>query len=115
MKPIHILLLFLLSYIYGCEKLDLKIEVPGCIEDKIREFKKSHFNCDSGAKAYRYDFQDIQVFVFEPGNCMPDFSTHVYDSSCNLICTLGGFAGNRICNGENFEENASNKILVWEY
>ena len=113
-KILHTIWIILLINMFGCEKLELKIDVPACMENEIREYSKSHLACDSGAKIYRYDFQGSQVFVFEPGNCGADMPVNVYGSNCNLICTLGGFAGNAICNSENFYENATSKILVWE-
>jgi hypothetical protein len=83
-------LTMLLIILSGCGKLDLEAQV------------------------LRYDFQDSQVFLFQPGNCGADLPTKVYDSNCNLICTLGGIEGNSICNAENFEENATNKVQVWK-
>ena len=113
MGKVFILCILIPINILGCEKLGLKIDVPNCIENKIKEFKDSPLACDSRAKVLRYYFLDSQVYVFEPGDCGADLPTDVYDSNCNIICTLGGYAGNTICQGVNFEENATNKILVW--
>lgn len=110
----HLIITILLCSLSGCEKLDLKVEVPGCIEKKIKEFRDSKLTCDSDAQVLRFDFQGLQVYLFDPGNCSPDMSENVYDQNCNLICKLGGYGGNTMCNGEDFEDNASNSIIVWE-
>lgn len=111
---VKLLLATLVIILSGCKKEDLKVEVPGCIEKEINTFKKSPFACDEEAKVVRYDFQNKQVYLFKPGNCGADMPTNIYDSNCNLICTLGGLAGNILCNAEIFFENATNEILVWE-
>ena len=106
--------LILILCIVGCEKLNLKEDVPKCIEDKIREFRKSALSCDSDSQVIRYNFQGINVYVFDPGNCGADMSAPVYDDQCNTICTLGGLGGNVICNGERFDEKATDATLIWE-
>jgi len=108
------ILIILLITLSGCEKLDFLIDIPDCIEKEIKEFKKSPLACDSDAQVLRYDFQDSQVFVFKPGNCGEDLPEKVYDNNCNLICTLGGFEANSICDSIDFDENATNKVLVWK-
>lgn len=104
----------LLINLGGCEKLDLEVSVPNCIENKIKEFKNSPLACDSEAKVYRCDFQNVQVYVFQPGYCGSDLPIKIYDNKCNLICTLGGLEGNFLCSGMNFYENSTNPILVWK-
>ena len=41
----------------GCQKLELEVDVPGCIKNKIREFKKSDIACEEGARVTRALFQ----------------------------------------------------------
>jgi hypothetical protein len=115
MKTPPIFSLIILSIaLSGCEKVDLEVNVPSCIEKEIKDFQKTSFACDSEAQVLRYDFQDSQVFVFKPGNCGADLPEKIYDSSCNLICSLGGFEGNIYCNGEIFLYIATNRTLVWK-
>jgi hypothetical protein len=115
MKTLKVIppVLLLLS-LFGCEKLDLKVDVPNCIEGKIREFKKSDLSCNSGAEVLRYDFQGSYVYVFQPGNCGADMPVKIYNSNCDLLCTLGGFEGRTYCNGESFDSSATNEVLVWQ-
>jgi len=98
----------------SCERLNLKEEVPDCIEDKIREFSNSDQVCDHVANVYRYIFQGKYVYVFDPGNCYADAIAPVYDENCNLLCGLGGFLGNTKCNDIEFGDNIKDKTLIWE-
>jgi hypothetical protein len=107
-------IILILIACFSCEKLELQVDVPGCIESKIKDFKRSDLSCNSGAEVLRYDFQGRQVFVFQPGNCGADMPIKIYDSNCNLLCTLGGFEGRSYCNGELFYTNATNRVLVWK-
>ncbi len=114
MKIFHALLIaFTISYI-GCQKDDLQKDVPVCIQQKIEEFDESSISCDSGATVYKYQFQSQFVFVFNPGNCIADGASSVYDEECDLICNLGGLIGNITCNGENFSEKATDETLIWK-
>ena len=65
------------------------------------------------AKADEYLFQNKQVFVFEEGTCAPDASSYVFNNSCELLGTLGGFTGNTKINGVDFSENAVFQRTVW--
>ena len=114
MRTVRLVGLLFLIITWGCDKLDLKEDVPGCIEDKIKEFKDDPLTCNSGASVYRFNFQGKIVYVFGPGNCTPDNVAPVYDEECKLLCGLGGFIGNLECNGERFDVNATNKTLIWE-
>ena len=87
---------------------------PVCIDQKIEEFKTSNLPCETGKSIYRYKFQDELVYVFGPGNCGADMMSDVYDEECNLICGLGGIAGNITCNGANFHEGATDETLIWK-
>jgi hypothetical protein len=112
LKTLTLIIMFITIFV--CEKLDLNVDVPECIERKIKEFKKSDLSCNSGAEVLRYDFQGIQVYVFQPGNCGADMPIDIYDSHCNKICSLGGIEGRTYCNGDKFYENATNRVLVWK-
>ena len=114
MKTLQVIWIIVIINILACDKLDLKVEVPGCIEKKIKEFKDSRLTCDSGAQVLRYDFQGEQVYVFDRGNCGADMPLEVYDNHCHKICSLGGIEGNTICDSLIFEENESNRLLLWK-
>ena len=114
MKSYRILFgMILILVLSTCEKIDLEVDVPDCIKHEIRAFKKTPEGC-SGAQVMRYDYNGERVYVFEPGSCGADMLTYIYDSDCHRLCTLGGFAGNILCDGQNFYENAKNGVLVWK-
>jgi len=96
----------------ACER-SYFLDIPDCIMNKIREFEKSHL-CDHGASVYRFVFQDRFVYVFSDGDCGADMIATVYDENCNVLCGLGGFAGNTMCEGVRFDENATDETLIWE-
>ena len=112
---LSVILLTVVLLSAGCAKTNLNPEGDSdCIVAKIEAYKASKTPCESGKNIYRYDFQGKYVYVFNPGNCGADMMSDVYDDQCNLICGLGGIAGNTICNNEEFSTNATNEILIWE-
>lgn len=109
---ISILVLIMLSY-SGCEDLDLPDHTPNCIKKRIRKFARS-VSCDLGAEVESMYFQGQAVYIFNPGNCGADMSALVVDSDCNEICSLGGFTGNLVCNGDTLYKEATNKRVIWQ-
>jgi len=114
MKSINIIVVILILLMTHCQHVELNEDSPNCLEKKIVEFKNNKSLCESGKSIYRYSFQDHYVYVFNPGNCGADMMSDVYDEACNRICGLGGIAGNLMCNGENFWDQASDETLIWE-
>ena len=114
MRAFKLIGLFCLIGILGCEDLDLYEDVPQCIEKQIKEFRDTETTCDSGAKVYRYEFQGMEVYLFDPGNCHADMQAPIYDAECNILCALGGFTGNIMCSEVVFADHATNETLIWE-
>ena len=114
MKKLNIFIASLLLFFLSCQKLELSEEVPKCISQKIQEYKHSTLSCSTGKTVYRYKFQGEFVYVFNPGNCGADMMSTVYDQECNILCGLGGIAGNITCKGEDFGKNATDETLIWE-
>ena len=110
-----IIAFMLTGLITRCQKnvINLDDEV-GCIAQKIESYKTSELPCQSGKSIYQYKFQGAYVYVFNPGDCGADMMSDVYDQECNLICGLGGIAGNLTCNNDNFWEKATEETLIWE-
>ena len=114
MKRISIFIASVAFLVTCCQKTVLNEETPDCINHKIIEFKNSSSSCETGKSVYRYVFQGTYVYVFNPGNCGADMMATVYDQECNVLCGLGGIAGNIMCNGEDFGKNATGETLIWE-
>ena len=112
---LYSLTILLILFTSGCQKSDINLEDNSdCIDLKIEAFKTSNLPCESGKTIYRYKFQDEFVYVFGPGNCGADMMSDVYNEECNLVCGLGGIAGNLMCNGENFHDGATDETLIWK-
>ena len=71
------------------------------------------FLCETGASVGQYLFQGHIVYVFGPGNCGADMMAPVYNSNCDCIGALGGFAGNLIINGARFDQEAKYIKTIW--
>ncbi len=83
-----------------------------CMDDTIAGFGNEI--CPSGASVIKYSFQDNDVYVIQPGNCIADGADTVLDVDCNIIGSLSGFAGATDVNGENFYDNAIYIETVWQ-
>ena len=114
MKAYISILSIIIFSISACDKVELKEEVPGCMEKKINDYKSRNHPCSSGKSVYRYKLQGEYVYVFNPGNCGADMMSDVLDEACNSICGLGGIAGNIICNGDDFGKTATEETLIWQ-
>lgn len=95
-----------------CEDLDLPKDTSRCIKKRIRKFARTA-SCDLGAEVESVYFQGKVVYIFNPGNCGADMSTLVVDSDCHEVCSLGGFTGNVVCNGDSLYKEATNRQVVW--
>ena len=94
----------------ACKKDDSLTKSPECIQTKLKE--KLANGC-SAVTLTRYRFQKKTVYSFEEAGSCADFFQEVYDENCSLICNLGGIAGIKECNGENFS-NATQKEILFE-
>jgi len=106
----NLLIILLVIAIAACNKDNDDQNIPECIKDRIEKFKKEVI-CDE-SKVNQYLFQDKIVYVFDLTFCCCDYSSEVLNSQCNYLGDLGGFWGNRIINGENFD-NAKFIKTVW--
>lgn len=114
MRTFKLIGLLCIIGILGCEDLNLYEDVPKCIEKQIKEFRDAGATCDSGARVYRYDFQSMEVYLFDPGTCGADMEAPIYDEECNVLCALGGITGNIMCNDLVFADYATNETLIWK-
>ena len=111
-KIISGLLVSIMAALSSCQ-LDIEPGTPGCIQTKIKDFNSTDIPCETGKAVKKYEFQDMIVYVFEPGTCGSDMAADVFDSDCNNLGFLGGIAGNSQINGEDFS-TATFIEIVWE-
>lgn len=102
-----LLILVLLAAVHSCKKGD-SVDMPACMAERIAEFDNT-IALDSVVK---YRFHNKDVYLFDHSQCC-DIGAPIYDSECNVICTMGGFIGNTDCEGENFASNAVPISTVW--
>jgi hypothetical protein len=109
MKWLTVFILFL--FFSSCKKDGSGLS--DCMEERVDNFK-SNTPCPDGASIGEYELQGARVYVFNPGNCIADVSSPVYDSDCNHIGNLGGLMPNFIINGVDFRTHAVFKRTVWQ-
>ena len=89
------------------------IEIPVCIDQEIAVFAQTACPGSGDLTLWSFDGQD--VFCFNEGTCYADANAFIYDANCNLICILGGFSGNTICDGIDWESNAVYLDVIYVY
>jgi hypothetical protein len=107
-------LLGLTTVSLSCRKTDIASGIPHCIYKKINE-NKNNPNGELGS-VDEYEFQGSLVYAFSPdGRIIADGASEIWNSSCQMICTVGGFAGPmmQLCNGEYFFPTATFKRNIW--
>ena len=86
MKTKLALIIGVISLTIGsCEKSDLEIDVPECIEKEIKAFRESAEGC-KGASVWKYNRLDEDIYLFTPGDCENDRLIKTFDTKCNLRC-----------------------------
>jgi hypothetical protein len=105
------ILFALVLVIASCTKLDIENGIPACIRREIKQF--NHDSDCNTASVKEYSFQTKIVYTFDPGLCGADMTTKVLDSECNVLGSLGGYAGNTEINNEEFS-NAVFIRTVWK-
>ncbi len=109
------LLLFLslpfLFFIYSCEKPNLQIEVPSCVEKKIKDLEKNK-DANVGASVWQWQVDGKKFFYFVSPCC--DRFNELFDNSCNRICAPdGGISGEGDGNCPEFKGDKI-ETLVWQ-
>ncbi len=75
--------------------------MPACLKKAVR----NEIICND-ASLSTYLFQGQKVYVYNPGSCVNDGFSSVYDEQCNLICQLYGFIGQDSCMSVSFSSEA---------
>lgn len=95
----------------SCGKLDIKVDVPNCIENKIRINKKRLVQ-DPAVSVWQWKVDGKTYYHFLTDCC--DRLNYLYDNKCKLVCSPdGGFSGkgNEDC-PQFFGE--IERTLIWE-
>ncbi len=80
---------------------------PACLEPLRAPYHDMLGPACDGFVIIEYDFQAQPVFVFDSSQCgFFDQFFPVYTDNCELLCNLYGLAGNTVCEGVEFFDNA---------
>lgn len=106
-----IILVGFLGLILACEKEDVPIDIPKCIEEIIDGMAKTGV-IDPSARVYRYNYNGQFVYYLPPRCC--DMYSLLYDEDCNIICYPDGghTGGDGRCS--DFLNSRTDEILIWE-
>jgi len=105
------LLLSSFLVIVSCEKLDLKKEVPTCIEQKIRKIKREEVR-NPPAQVWEWKVDDKKYYYISSDCC--DQYNYLFDDKCNVVCAPdGGISGKGDGKCLNFSTSIE-KTLIWE-
>ena len=88
--------------------------LSACIEQKVQEYKDASACGVDSARVTRYDTHIGQVYLFSYDYCCCDYSSPIFDSNCNEVCFLGGFAGLEKCIYNSQELTLNNPVVIWE-
>ena len=111
MKRFIFLPLFLCYLLTACEKLDLSVAVPDCIENKIQNIQNQPVE-NPPKEVWLWEYNGVSYYYFTAACC--DQFSELYDADCNLVCAPdGGFTGMGDGNCVPGILNAT-KTLIWK-
>lgn len=111
LSPPLVLLAALFFSLAACEKPDLNIDVPSCVERKIRSIKKEDAR-NPPAQVWKWEVDGHTYFYITAACC--DQYNYLYDDNCNRICAPdGGLTGTGDGSCPEFKGEIT-KTLIWE-
>lgn len=63
---------------------EIEKDTSKSIKKEIRKFSRNA-ECEENVNVEEYIFQGKYVYLFNPGNCIDDGASEVYDEDANLI------------------------------
>lgn len=97
--------------ISSCQRLDLKVEVPNCIEKKIEKIKDAPVT-NPPTEVWQWKV-DGSTYYYFTSDCCDQFN-YLFDENCNEVCAPdGGFTGTGDGNCPEFSGTIE-KELVWK-
>lgn len=98
-------------FLTSCDKLNLAVDVPSCVESKIREIKKEDLR-NPPTQVWKWEV-DGNTYYYITSDCCDQYN-FLYDENCNVICAPdGGLTGNGDGNCPDFNGQIE-KTIVWE-
>lgn len=105
------ILIGILFLIISCEKSNINIDVPSCIENEIKKIKIEDVR-NPPAQVWKWEV-DGQTYFYISSDCCDQYNL-LYDNNCDIICAPdGGITGMGDGNCPDFREPIK-KTLLWE-
>lgn len=109
--PSIYILIGILFLIISCEKSNIDIDVPSCIENEIKKIKIEDVR-NPPAQVWKWEV-DGQTYYYISSDCCDQYNL-LYDNNCDIICAPdGGITGMGDGNCPDFREPIK-KTLLWE-
>lgn len=101
----------LIFLIISCEKSNLNIDAPNCIENEIKKIKIEEVR-NPPAQVWKWEV-DAQTYYYITSDCCDQYN-YLYNSNCEIICAPdGGLTGLGDGNCPNFI-GPIKKTLLWK-
>ena len=110
MKLLPIIAILTGLFLFSCG--DDEPELPACIDAELQVFITE--SCSGSATLELWRFRGQDVYYFNSGTCVSEPFADIFDAECNLLCTLGGISGNGICDGTDWNGNATLTSTLFE-
>lgn len=103
--------LLLILSLNACQKPDLAVDVPNCIENKIKSIQNNPVS-NPPKEVWLWEYNGVKYYYFTAACC--DQFSELYDADCNLLCAPdGGFTGAGDGNCVPGIQSAT-KTLIWK-
>ena len=110
-KTLFILIVSSFLFLPSCDKSNLSVKAPLCIEDMIKTIQAEDVQ-NPPAQVWRWQV-DGQTYFYITSNCCDQFN-YLFDSQCIMVCAPdGGITGAGDGNCPDLNSQIE-KILVWE-
>ena len=115
MKHSFLVSIYLLTGLFfmnaSCEKSNLNIDAPNCIENEIKKIKIEEVR-NPPAQVWKWEV-DGQTYYYITSDCCDQYN-YLYNSNCEIICAPdGGLTGSGDGNCTNFMGSIK-KTLLWK-
>ncbi|HEY9170366.1 MAG TPA: hypothetical protein VIN72_12810 [Lutibacter sp.] len=105
------ILIGLLFLNVSCEKSNLNMDAPSCIENEIKKIKIEDVR-NPPAQVWKWEV-DGQIYYYINSDCCDQYNL-LYDNNCDIICAPdGGITGLGDGNCPDFKEPIK-KTLIWQ-
>ena len=111
MKYVILVLISVLTVLTDCQEVDTAVEIPACMEWKIRDIRKADVQ-NPPAEVWKWEDAG-KTYYYSTADCCDQFSS-LYDTHCDVVCAPdGGLTGTGDGNCPTFSEDKK-MTLIWK-